>query len=197
MELMAQIFVRTLDAARILVGAAFVLGVIVAVTHWLVREQKIAAFGAWARFVRGWSNPLLRPIEQRLVAAGGNPQHAPWWLLGVIVVAGLLLIELLRWLFGFVVGTAMAFDAGPGGMAVWALSLVFRILMFALLVRVISSWFGAGRYNKWVRWSYQLTDWLVEPLRRVLPPFGMLDLSPLAAYFILYLLRSLVMGAMF
>ena len=66
MELMAQIFVHTLNAARILVGAAFLVGVIVAITHWLVREQKIAAFGGWARFVRGWSDPLLRPIERKL-----------------------------------------------------------------------------------------------------------------------------------
>lgn len=195
MDLMVEIFARIIDAARILVGAAFVLGVVVALTHWLVREQKIAAFGGWARFVRGWSNGLLRPIEQKLVAAGGNPQQAPWWLLGVIVVGGLLLIEVLRWLLGFVLGTAFALDSGPTTMLWWAMDMVFRVLMFALLVRVISSWFGAGRYNKWVRWSYQLTDWLVEPLRRVLPPFGMLDLSPLAAYVILMLLRRLVMGA--
>jgi YggT family protein len=197
MDLMAEIFIRTLYAARLLVGAAFVLGLLVALTHWLVREQKIAAFGGWARFVRKWSDPLLRPIERKLVGAGGNPQHAPWWLLAVVVVGGLILIELLQWLMGFVVNTAYAFSSGPNFAVFWALNLVFSLLMFALLVRVFSSWFGAGRYNKWIRWSYQLTDWLVEPLRRVLPPFGMLDLSPLAAYLVLWLLRRLLMGAMF
>jgi YggT family protein len=195
MLMMAEFFGLLIYAARILVGAAFVLGVVVAVTHWLVREQKIPAFGGWAAFVRGWSNPLLRPIEGRLVAAGGNPQHAPWWLLAVIVVAGLVLIEVLRRLFGFVLQTAFAFENGPMAMLWWVVNLVFSVLMFSLLVRVISSWFGAGRFNKWVRWSYQLTDWLVEPLRRVLPPFGMLDLSPIAAYLVLMLLRRLVMGA--
>ena len=195
MQLMAEIFARLIDAARILVGAAFVLGLLVALTHWLVREQKIPAFGGWAGFVRGWSNPLLRPIERKLVAAGGNPQHAPWWLLAVIVVGGLVLIELLQWLFGFVLGTAFALDSGPAATLWWVLNLVFSLLMFALLVRVFASWFGAGRYNKWIRWSYQLTDWLVEPLRRALPPFGMFDLSPLAAYFVLWMLRRLLMGA--
>lgn len=195
MQLMADIFARLIEGVRILVGAAFVLGLLVAVTHWLVREQKIPAFGGWARFIRGWSDPLLRPIERKLVGAGGNPQHAPWWLLGVIVVGGLILIELLQWFFGFVLGTAFALDSGPSATLWWALNLVFSLLMFALLVRVFSSWFGAGRYNRWIRWSYQLTDWLVEPLRRVLPPVGMLDLSPLAAYFILVLLRRLLMGA--
>lgn len=197
MDLMAQIFMRTIDAARILVGAAFVLGVVVAITHWLVREQKVAAFGGWARFVRGWSDPLLRPIERRLIGAGGNPQHATWWLLGVIVIGGLLLINLLQWLFSFVLSSLLVLDHGPNALLAWLLNLTFSLLMFALMVRVFSSWFGAGRYNKWVRWSYRLTDWLVEPLRRVIPPMGMFDLSPFAAYFILILLRRLVLGAMF
>ena len=77
----------------------------------------------------------------------------------------------------------------------WIVTLVFSLLKFALLVRVFSSWFGAGRYNSWIRWSYQLTDWLVEPLRRVIPPLGMIDVSPIAAYFVLWLLQRLVMGA--
>jgi YggT family protein len=196
MQQMGVIFYHILNAARLLVGAAFVVGLVVALTHWLVREQKIAAFGGWARFVRGWSDPLLRPIERKLVGAGGNPQHAPWWLVGIVVVGGLLLIELLKWLFGFVLSTVYALDSGPTATLAWVLTLVFSLLKFALLVRVFSSWFGAGRYNSWIRWSYQLTDWLVEPLRRVIPPLGMIDVSPIAAYFVLWLLQRLVMGAM-
>ena len=195
MELTVEIFARILDAARILIGAAFVLGLLVAATHWLVREQKIAAFGGWARFVRRWSDPVLRPIERKLVGAGGNPQHAPWWLLGVIVVGGLILINLLEWLFSLVLSTLFAVHSGPNATAALVINLVFSLLMFALMVRVFASWFGAGRYNKWIRWTYQLTDWLVEPLRRILPPLGMFDVSPIVAYFVLMLLRRLVMGA--
>lgn len=195
MELTVEIFARILDAARILIGAAFVLGLLVAATHWLVREQKIAAFGGWARFVRRWSDPVLRPIERKLVGAGGNPQHAPWWLLGVIVVGGLILISLLEWLFSLVLSTLFAVRSGPNATAALVINLVFSLLMFALMVRVFASWFGAGRYNKWIRWTYQLTDWLVEPLRRILPPLGMFDISPIVAYFVLMLLRRLVVGA--
>ena len=63
-------------------------------------------------------------------------------------------------------------------------------LMFALIVRVFSSWFGMGRHHRWVAWSYRLTDWLVEPIRRVLPTMGILDLSPLVAWFALSLIRG-------
>lgn len=42
-----------------------------------------------------------------------------------------------------------------------------------------------------------LTDWIIVPIRRVLPPFGIIDASPIAAYFALYLLRGLVMSVLF
>ena len=48
------------------------------------------------------------------------------------------------------------------------------------------------RYSRWLRPAYWLTDWVVEPLRRVLPPFGMFDLSPLAAIFVLWILRAVI-----
>ncbi|HRP08093.1 MAG TPA: YggT family protein [Gemmatimonadales bacterium] len=195
MNLVAELIVLLIEAARILIGVAFVAVLLVALTHWLVREGKIAAFGGWAGAVRKVSDPLLRPIEQRLVAAGGNPQHAPWWLLGGVVVGGLLLISLLKWLLGFVVSLSFAVSGGPRALTAMLVNAVFSVLMLALLIRVIASWFGAGRYNRFVRITYTLTDWLVEPLRRVLPPFGMLDLSPLAAYLLLMVARGVVVGA--
>src|SRR5260370_23579631 len=38
-----------------------------------------------------------------------------------------------------------------------------------------------------------LTDWLVEPIRRVVPPIGMFDLSPILALVVLWFLRWLLM----
>jgi uncharacterized protein YggT (Ycf19 family) len=41
---------------------------------------------------------------------------------------------------------------------------------------------------------YLLTDWLVEPLRRALPPVGMFDLSPLAALLVLWVIERLLLS---
>ncbi len=194
MNSLANVFVLLLDITRLLVGLAFLATLLVALTHWLVRSQRIQPFGGWATFVRRWSDPLLRPIERRLHGAGGNPQHAPWWLLAVVVVGGLVLIELLRWLFGFVLSFGMAAGAGPKALLVMAVLTVIRLLMFLLLVRVFASWFGIGRYNKWMKIPYAATDWLVEPIRRVVPPLGMFDLSPLVAYLVLMVVRWLVLA---
>ena len=48
-----------------------------------------------------------------------------------------------------------------------------------------------------MRIVHGLTDWLVDPIRRVVPPLGMFDISPLVAYFVLYLVEQLVMRGLF
>src|SRR2546426_7892284 len=60
-------------ALRYLVFAAFAASVLTALASWLVRTRRISPFGALGRTLRAASDPLIRPIEARLVRAGGNP----------------------------------------------------------------------------------------------------------------------------
>src|SRR5512147_1071028 len=165
-------------------GAAALCGV-VALTNWAVLRGYLQPFGAWPRLVRRMSDPLLRPIERKLLGAGGNPQSAPWWLFAVAVFGGLALIALARWLFGMVYTVTYLGQAGPLAILRQLVRWTFQLLMVALLVRVIASWLGGLRFARWLRPVYALTDWLVIPIQRRMPPFGMLDLSPLVAYLVL------------
>jgi len=60
-------------------------------------------------------------------------------------------------------------------------------------VRVIASWFGVSPYAKWMRPVLALTNWIVEPLRRIVPPIGMIDVSPMVAYLILLVARMIIL----
>lgn len=183
-------------AVRLLIVAALGYAVVVAVTHWAVQRRHLQPFGGWPRFVRGISDPVLHPIERRLVRAGRNPQDAPVWLLGLVILAGLLLIALTRW----VIGTALRMSRlGSLGAEAWVVTLVgwvFGLMMIALIVRVVSTWFGVSPYARWMRPVVLLTEWLLAPIRRRMPPLGMLDLSPIVAYFALVLLRWIVTAAL-
>src|SRR2546425_492592 len=79
---------------RYVVFAAFAASVLVALASWLVRTRRISPFGALGRTLRAASDPLIRPIEARLVRAGGNPVHAGWWLAVGVAVAGVVFITL-------------------------------------------------------------------------------------------------------
>jgi len=181
---------------RGIVVVVFAYATVVALTHWAVRSRRLNPFGAWPRTVRRISEPVLVPLERRIVRAGGSPQDAPFWLLGIAVVGGLVLITLVRWLIGTAYELGALADAEPRVWLIEIVSWVFRVLMVALLVRVIGSWFGVSAYNKWMRPFALLTDWLLEPLRRILPPFGPLDLSPMVAYFLLWIAQQALVRAL-
>jgi YggT family protein len=99
-------------------------------------------------------------------------------------------------LFGFVRELLVVFETfsgGPRAGAALLISLVYRVLVAALFVRVIAGWLGYHRYTRLLRPAYVLTDWVVEPVRRVLPPLGRFDWSPLAAWLVLMLLRQILL----
>jgi len=62
------------------------------------------------------------------------------------------------------------------------------LLQIALIVRVISSWVRISPYSRWVRWAFALTEWLLAPLRRIVPPLGMIDITPIVAFFVIQLI---------
>ncbi len=124
--------------------------------------------------------------------AGANPVDAPLWLIGAVAVTGLLATGLVRWIASAGTRLHAMRGAGPGAWMKLVINAAVSLLMMAVLIRVIASWLGAGRYNKLMRPVYYLTDWLVEPIARRLPPMGRIDLSPLIAYVLLLLLRSLL-----
>jgi YggT family protein len=167
---------------------------VVALTHWLVRSRRITPFGGWPRFVRRTSDPVLLPLERRILRAGGNPQNAPLWLLGVVIAGGLLLLTLVHWLAGFAVTLRYLAAAGPHAWLRFAVGGLFSVVMIAVIVRVIASWFGISPYHRWMRVVMLLTDWIVDPIRRILPPLGMIDFSPLVAWLVLSLARGFVLS---
>jgi YggT family protein len=179
---------------RSLVIVALAYASVVALTYWAVRSRRINPFGRWPRLVRQISDPVLQPLERRVLSAGGNPQNTPLWLLGIVIAGGLVLMSLTSWFIQMVFQLQWMAQSGPRQWAAALVSAIFTILMAAILVRVIASWFGIGPYRRWMRPVVVLTDWLIEPIRRILPPFGMLDFSPMVAWLVLYIVRNFVLG---
>ena len=188
--------IADLVARSVALGIVALSGV-VWLTHWGVRQRRIGPFTPWSKTVRHLSDPVLRPLEKQLVRRGANPQDASLWLLGLSVLVGLVLVSLVRWILGFVLGAIALSQAPPRVWAGVAVSSAFGLVMMAIFVRYLVSWFGVPPTARWLRPLVWLTDWIIVPIRRVLPPFGIIDASPIAAYFALYLLRSLVMSVFF
>ena len=73
------------------------------------------------------------------------------------------------------------------------ISIVFRLLYFAILARVLMSWVNPNPYHPAVQILDQITEPILAPIRRYLPPTGMIDFSPLVAIVLLEAARLLLL----
>ena len=178
-----------------LLSIAVVFGVI-CVLDWAVRTRKISPFNAIARFCRATVDPLIAPIERKVVRAGGTPASAPLWALAAVVIGGILLLSLLDFILLQVAKSMIASQNGAAGIFQLLVSWTFTILKIALIVRVISSWLPISPYSRWVLWSYKLSEPILAPMRRIVPNLGGLDITPILAYFLLSLTESFLLRLM-
>jgi YggT family protein len=177
----------------VLFVAAVVMGLI-ALVDYLVRTRRISPFSGVARFFRRSVDPLMVPVERAVMRAGGQPAAAPWWSLVAVVVGGLILLFLLDIVGGLLQQLALGVS-DPRILPIIFVSWAFKLVELALIVRVLSSWLPISPYSRWIRWTYPLTNWILVPLRRVIPNLGMIDITPIVAYLLLsWILERAVIG---
>jgi len=165
---------------------------VIALVDWLVRTRRLNPFGPIAQFFRKVVDPLIKPIEARVVRAGGLPSSAPWWTLVVVVVGGLLLIATLQFAAGLM---SQAWYAANNPGSAWRIVVMwtFGLFRLALIIRVVSTWVGISPYSKWIRWTYVMTEWMLAPIRRLLPAMGPIDISPILVFFALGLFEGVLL----
>ncbi|MCH5377212.1 MAG: YggT family protein [Planctomycetes bacterium] len=75
------------------------------------------------------------------------------------------------------------------------LATVVQLYSFVLLARVILSWIpSADPRNPIVQFLYQVTEPVLAPVRAVIPPLGMMDISPIVVFLGLQILHRLLLG---
>ncbi len=70
--------------------------------------------------------------------------------------------------------------------------LVFTLYSFAFIARALLSWFRISYYHPVARFLVQITEPVLVPLRRFVPPVGGLDFTPMVALFILWFVEQLL-----
>ncbi|MGQ9511609.1 YggT family protein [Thermodesulfitimonas sp.] len=69
----------------------------------------------------------------------------------------------------------------------------FEVYAILILVRVVLSWIRHNPYHSVIRFIYDMTDPYLNIFRRLIPPVGVVDFSPVVAFFVLELIRALVL----
>ncbi len=65
-----------------------------------------------------------------------------------------------------------------------------QFLGFAIFARSMLSWFPIDREGPIVQALVSITDPVLDPLRRVIPPIGMIDITPMVAMIVLFVIAG-------
>lgn len=168
--------------------AVLLIATVVATLTWAVRSRRLDPFGRIARFVRQVVDPALAPVERRLGRSGVAAANMPFMAVLVLLMIMAGAVFIVGGVRDALVSASVATSRGPAGLLALAVRWSFGVLQLALLVRVITSWVG-GTYSTIGRLAARLTEWFLAPLRRLLPPMGGFDISPILAWFLLGLVE--------
>lgn len=73
------------------------------------------------------------------------------------------------------------------------LARVLQIYTFILLIRILITWIpNLDPYHPIVQLLFQVTEPVLEPARKLIPPIGMIDISPIVVFIILGILQDLL-----
>jgi YggT family protein len=72
------------------------------------------------------------------------------------------------------------------------IDLIFTFLYLAIMARIILSWFRIDPYHPVSVFLYRVTEPILGFFRGIIPPVGMLDLSPIVAIIVLGIVQQLL-----
>ena len=167
-----------------LIQTLFGLYILVVMLRFLFQLIHADFYNPISQFIVKVTNPPLRYLRRIVPGFAGLDFAAlvlAWLLksieLGLIAVisgASLNLLGTLLWAIPELVG------------------LTINIFLFAILIQVILSWVNPGGYNPALGLLHSLTNPVLGPAQRILPPMGGLDLSPMLVMIGLILLEMLL-----
>jgi YggT family protein len=77
----------------------------------------------------------------------------------------------------------------------WLVSVIdvfFQVYMFMLFVRILSSWVPQLMEYKFMQFIAFYTDPYLNLFRSIIPPLGMIDISPILAFFSISILKDII-----
>jgi YggT family protein len=173
------------NAGVFLIKALFGIYEIIILLRFLMQMVRADFYNPISQFVVKATSLPLKPLR-RIIPGVAGMDMASLVLLLIVIIVELFLLSLV---------TALPMPSAIGLIAlalVELLKLTINVFMFSVIILAILSWVSPGGYNPVANLLVQITAPLMRPARRMLPPMGGLDLSPMVVIIVLYLLILLL-----
>ncbi len=172
------------NALSYLIGTLLDLYITAVMLRMLLQWVRADFYNPVCQFLVRVTNPLLAPL-QRVVPAFGR-----------LDLAAVVLMLALEFVSVWVSSRLSSSPLGAVEIALFSLTKLLATLLmtyfFLIIAAVILSWVGAQLRHPVIPLVYQLTDPVLRPVRRVIPPIAGIDLTPIFALIAIRFLLLLI-----
>ncbi|MFC0269187.1 YggT family protein [Kushneria aurantia] len=171
-----------------LVNTLINLYLFVLMLRFLLHASRADYYNPISQAVVKATSPLVAPL-QRLIRPAGPVDIAT------------LVVALLFKALGILIICLMIFGMPPIGLLLTAalagvVNAILKIYFFALIIMIILSWVAPQSAHPGALLVYQITEPIMAPVRRIIPPLGMIDLSPIVVFLLINVLDSFLVGSL-
>lgn len=167
-------------------GSLYLLLVLLRFLFQLIRAD---FYNPISQFVAKATNPLLMPLRKVIPGLFGVDVAA----LVLALAIQWLLIQAVLVLAGF--GIVYPFHA-IGWALVGVVSMILSIFFWALIISIIASWVAPFSHNPALILIRQLVEPVMAPFRKLIPPLGGIDITPIFAFMTLHVLNQYLVPAL-
>ncbi|HEX4975407.1 MAG TPA: YggT family protein [Pseudomonadales bacterium] len=157
--------------------------------RFLLQLSRADFYNPVSQFVVKATAPVLNPLR-RIIPGWGGLDIASLVLILVLQVSQLIAIILMMGYALPNIGLLIAWSA------VGLFGLVLNFYFWAIMIQVILSWVAPMSHNPAVSLIFQVTEPVMGYARKLIPPMGGMDFSPIIVFMVIQLLKILVLGSL-
>ncbi len=167
-----------------LIDTLFHLYTVALLLRFLLQVVRANFYNPFSRALVQLTDPVLQPLRRVIPGVGG---------IDVAAIVAMVLVKLIGiWLVLLVSGMPYTPVALLAATVYQLVDLVLLTYIVTIVIQALISWINPGVHNPVMSLLHQLNAPLLRPARRIIPPFGGLDLSPLFVLIALQFCRLLL-----
>ncbi|NCF36417.1 MAG: YggT family protein [Gammaproteobacteria bacterium] len=184
-----------LSPLMLIINTLFDLYILLVLLRFLFQMLRADFYNPVSQFIVKLTTPPLK-ILRRVIPSVGGQDAASIVLCLLLIYAKFLLMRALSIPAVHIGGVMAPLSVSYGGLLVFSVAdlvaLILTVFLVAIIIKVILSWVNPGHYNPVIGLVDRLAQPVLRPVRKIVPPIGGLDLSPLLATLLVLVAKMLI-----
>jgi YggT family protein len=183
-----------LSPMMLIVNTLFDLYILLVLLRFLLQLLRADFYNPISQFIVRVTTPPLHLLRRFIPSVAGQDTAS---ICLVLIYAKFLLLRALA-IEAVHIGSTIAPIGGVSyaGLFIFGIAdlvaLTLTVFLVAVIIEVILSWVSPGQYNPVIGLIHKLSAPALKPVRRLIPPIGGLDLSPLFATLLILVAKMLI-----